>query len=341
MFRSRPAHISFLFALLGMPLSPASHAADSKNTTTIDWVPGMTFALQRVTAVAGVPTPTVVTTDLAVTKSDGTPRTYLTLPGQTATAWQPGLPVYQGDHLRLTVLVATGGAELQTLIVRLDNKPLTVPSSGPWAFDIDTQMLSQGVHFLEAWAKTGMNTPTKTNSSDSTLAFTIAAPGTGGDQPAPPPVLIPTPPGIPLPVPPPDPAAILALSPALKGQPSDPNAIVALHLRTSEEEGDKVIGPVNGTLDLSRRVVLSVDKTPGTTAVRYWYAVVRGSITASISEGLLDPQVDRIKLFQFDNATKQGLFPGQVTLYVWGIDKDNHPGDPVTVPITIPGNAVG
>jgi hypothetical protein len=340
MFRLRFAAVLGLAGLVTGLCGP-THAADHKEAVTVNWVPGMTFVARQVK-----PTGVSVTPDLQVLKADGSPRTYLTQPGQTPISWKLGLPVYQGDKVNLTILVATGGAPLQTLLVRLDNKELTLPATAPWTLSLDTAQLTQGIHFLEAWALTAGPSPfSKDRSSDSTLAFEVVPPpADGGDNGGGGPVIDPVPTdggGDSGPITPPTPQQLLDQSSILKDQTPDPKAQVVLHLRRTVDALDS-LGTVGTVLDVAGLTTVSVDKIPGTRATHYWYAIVRGAVVEVIPGALLNVQTDRLQFFPYDTDPqsphyKKGLHPGTVTLTIWGVDKDNHPGIPIVTVLKIKG----
>lgn len=329
-------------ALLGtaLPVRPSAATPTSPEVVTDNWIPGIAFVAQPVTP-AGV----TVTPDLQVVRADGSPRTYLTQPGQLPTPWALGLPIYQGDRVRLNVLVATGGAPLQTLIVRLDNKDQILPAAAPWVVPIDTTQLSQGVHFIEAWALTAGPSPYAANrSADSTLTFEVVPPKTGGDgsggpvvDPGPTPV---TPPD-PHPITPPTPEQLLTYSPQLKGQTPNPQALISLRLRRSVDSPES-LGPVPSTLLVTGPRFVSADRPNGSMATRYWYAIVRDAAVEVVPQSLLETQTDRLQLFPYVTDPKspgyhRGLHPGVVRLYIWGVDRDNHPGPPVVTTVNIAG----
>jgi len=84
-------------------------------------------------------------------------RTYRTAKG--VSYWRQGLPVFKGDRVKLNVFVSTGGAELAETRVRLDNVEVDRRTSAPWHSSLDTGVLAEGYHFVEAWARTGGDTP--------------------------------------------------------------------------------------------------------------------------------------------------------------------------------------
>ena len=101
--------------------------------------------------------------------ADGqTPRIYDTPQGTTF--WKEGLPVQQGDKVKLNVFVATGGADLKEIKVRLDNAPVADITTSPWNTVIDTASLSTGSHMIEVWAQATGDPP---QSSTKQLSFFV------------------------------------------------------------------------------------------------------------------------------------------------------------------------
>jgi hypothetical protein len=75
-------------------------------------------------------------------------------PGSPPTYWDQTFPVVQSDRVTIDAFIATGGAELGEVRIRLDNKLLSTQTSGPWRIETDTSKLALGHHLVEVWAAT-------------------------------------------------------------------------------------------------------------------------------------------------------------------------------------------
>jgi hypothetical protein len=91
-------------------------------------------------------------------------------PGSPPAYWTRGMPIVKGDRLTVTPLIATGGAELGQVKIRLDNQLLSEQTESPWRFEVDTANLTAGHHLVEVWAAT---TPPKSKHSTATATFLI------------------------------------------------------------------------------------------------------------------------------------------------------------------------
>ena len=76
----------------------------------------------------------------------------------------------QGDKVKLNVFVATGGADLKEIKVRLDNAHIADITTSPWNTVIDTASLGTGSHMLEVWAQATGDPP---QSSTKQLSFFV------------------------------------------------------------------------------------------------------------------------------------------------------------------------
>lgn len=74
-------------------------------------------------------------------------------PGAPPTYWNQDMPVVRGDKVTITPIIATGGAELGIVKVRLDSKEIATGSQAN-KVEVDTATLTEGYHLVEVWAKT-------------------------------------------------------------------------------------------------------------------------------------------------------------------------------------------
>lgn len=253
-----------------------------------------------------------------VFQPDGqTLRTYETPTGNTY--WSPTLPVHPGDKLVLKVFATTGGGELSKLIVRLDNVKIAEPTAAPWTTTVDTSALQQGSHMIEVWAEEG-NDPAK--AATKTFAFVVgdnptqvASTTTEGTAVVEPDMPI----GAPAPSSDPTPKFLI-------GKPVD--AAAGVMVRCDDAEVDQELTSDNGSIAASSPILLYCERTPGGTAVAYGYSITRdGRVVVGSSEA---ESLHYVKIqIQPLADNKTGLLPGKVTLWVWGVDKEGHPSNPV------------
>lgn len=295
-----------LLVCLSLPASPATAARK------INYVPGITLAPE-------------------VLLPDGqTPRTYQTAQGPTL--WSQDLPIQQGDILKLNVFVATGGADLKEIKVRLDNNPVADLKASPWNTRIDTATLSTGYHMVEVWAQATGDPP---QSSTKQLLFDVVKtlPGpaqtavkagdqvyTGGSIS---PVTLPDsdlPPILPAP---------------LLGKPTDADARVLVdYVDATQPSGTPARAAGDQPVLVSDPTLFTVQRAPSGDAVRFTYALVRNGVTILSSDtplSLVSPTERTAIKIQRRTDSLPGLRPGQVSLWVWGVDSQGRPGDPVKV----------
>ena len=247
--------ISLLCA--GTTLSPA-HSADRQS-----YIPGISLVPE-------------------VLEADGvTDRTYNTPQGPTL--WTNGLPIQQGDKIKLNVFAATGGSELQEIKIRLDNVKIADIAAAPWHTVLNTATLQPGYHMVEVWALASGNKP---QSTTRTLSFFIAhqmdakylvqgtqqiltnnavtnVPLEGGADTG-------------------DTAPLLP--DFLKDQPTDAAATVMISARSAasanEAGGAAVTG---GAATINEPTLFAVQPAPGSTATQFAYALVRDGGTFNAS----------------------------------------------------------
>jgi hypothetical protein len=75
-------------------------------------------------------------------------------PGSPPTYWAQDLPVVQGDQVTINPMIATGGAELAQVKIRLDQTQLADRTERPWRVQVNTSDLAAGYHLIEVWAIT-------------------------------------------------------------------------------------------------------------------------------------------------------------------------------------------
>jgi len=257
-----------------------------------------------------------------VTRPDGQPRVYSTSAGPAY--WNETLPVQRGDKLTINVAVATGGADLKRVVVRLDNAKLTEISSSPWTTAIDTAKLTSGAHLIEAWAETAADKP---QSATKSLSFTVldelpAAYRLAGAQEQMDQVPVDTANFVPTP-----PAFLVAAG-------SDPSATV--RLRSSDPAADRLLISHDGVLSITRPVLVWAEGQPNSTAVQFAYAIFRDGVPVVSSTAPGQLQNQRLKL-EAKSSGRPGLRQGPATLVVWGIDGAGKVGEPVRQQIQIGG----
>lgn len=224
-------------------------------------------------------------------------RTYRTADG--AAYWSRGLPVYRGDRVRLNVFVSTGGGELAETRVRLDNTEIARRTAPPWDVSLDTSNLSEGFHFVEAWARTGGANPRA--ATDTLVFFVDPRPGEQATNAALPvaPVTADAPPAL-------DPGAG---GPAVTLTTDDPEAAKAVAAGAAVRIGKPVEFAVAGPADDEGFI----------------YGLYRGGKQLYRSERM--PAGTRIKV-RPHTPEQPGLMPGLVWLVVWGAAKDGRLGPP-------------
>jgi hypothetical protein len=72
-------------------------------------------------------------------------------PGSLPTYWAQNLPVVKGDKVTIAPIIATGGAEVKELRLRLDNNELSRSITTPLRVEVDTSKLAEGYHAVEVW----------------------------------------------------------------------------------------------------------------------------------------------------------------------------------------------
>lgn len=259
-----------------------------------------------------------------VFEPDGqTLRTYHNDSGSTL--WSPEIPIKQGDKLELKIFATTGGSELAKLIVRLDNVKIADLTAAPWTALIDTGTLTPGSHMVEAWAQAGNN---PANAVTKTLSFvvegkvpqqeTISSVGST--------VIEPDQPG----------------GPSVSGVPDVPSFLskktvddnAGLTIRSEDSDVDRVLSTGDQAVTVSTPATIYCERTPGSRAVNYAYALVRDGKVIISSKKPESLQYVKIRLQPLDNG--QGLLPGTISLWVWGIDKQGAPSNPVHHDFVIP-----
>jgi hypothetical protein len=111
---------------------------------------------------------------------DGFPRQYPTSTGTTM--WSPtsGFAIVKGDKIKLNVFVATGGYELKSVKVRMDNVLLATIDKQPWNTVIDTSTIDAGYHVFEIWAQS--DSPSPASSGEQNIMFYIGQTTPAGSE---------------------------------------------------------------------------------------------------------------------------------------------------------------
>ena len=305
---SIPRHRFFAIAVFCLLLT---HGPAQAGKTKINYVPGITLV------------PDVLLAD------DQTPRSYDTPQGPTL--WKEGLPVQQGDKLKLNVFVATGGADLKEIKVRLDNAPIADITASPWNTTIDTAPLGTGSHMVEVWAQATGNPPQSNTKQLSFFLLKQLVKGVQIEQAGGHPVEV-TPTG--------DTNTAPLLPGFLAGKQADADAILAIYSRVASlPSGSPTTAVGTDPMAIDAPTIFIVRPARNSTAKQYAYALARDGqtiLTSNTAYSVSDPrQITAIKI-QKRSDTTDGLRSGQVSLWVWGVDADGRPGDPQKVQLVIP-----
>lgn len=312
----RLASVLLLTTVLGVGMAPPAVHAKSR----VSYKPG----------VAIVP---------EVLDANGQQRTYNTPKGPSL--WTDGLPIQKGDKIKLNVFAATGGSELSRIIVRLDNAKIAQLPKAPWNTVLDTAQMAPGPHMIEVFVETTGDRPQSATKTQSFFITNQLAPQYAYQQPAK--TLIggsiqttggpETDPAF-------NPNAVPDVPEFLKGQSVDENATVAVRARS----GVSPANPTTGGIPVSDRdtpVIINeptlffIEAPQGSTAKNYAFVLARNGQTISAASAPQELVYNAIKLQKRDGATV-GLSSGPLTLYVWGIDAQGRPSNPVKTQISIP-----
>ena len=308
-----PSRTTVLAWVTLAPVLLAYGPAQARGKTKVNYVPGITL------------TPDVFENDGATARLYPTP----TAPGTTL--WKEGLPIQQGDKVKLNVFVATGGADLKEIKVKLDNNPLADRTSSPWNTVIDTSTLSAGTHMVDVWAQASGDPP---QASEKQLSFFVikqlvkgdlTTHSGGGTIETTPPVNADVPPTLP---------AYLA------GKTIDANATVAVRARAASLPVTSSSIPVgDSTVMVSEPEIFLASPAKGSTATKFAYGLVRDGqtiLTSDAAYNMDDPtRITEIKI-QGRTDISPGLRPGLVALWVWGVDAQGNPGNPRKIQLQIP-----
>jgi hypothetical protein len=270
-----------------------------------------------------------------VLQKDGvSEQTYNTTQGPSL--WTETLPIPQGDKIKLNVFVATGGADLKEIIVRLDNARIADITTAPWSETLDTANMQAGYHMIEVWAQASGNPP---QAATKTLTFFVTkdlAPQyrvEGSQQVLYQGTVTNLTPGAKT-----DINAAPVLPDFLKGKSQDLSAGIVVYMQSSASSpttSGAAVPDTTGPLTINEPTLFYVQAAPGSTAVRYAYALVRDGTTINTSTAPLELNYDRIRIEE-RSSTRSGLAPGTVMMWVWGVDADNRPSAPAKVQIVLP-----
>lgn len=267
---------------------------------------------------------------LTVFTSNGDLRIYPTGSGGQE-YYTDGLPIQQGDKIKLGVFVATGGFELKHIKVRLDNQLIADVIHAPWGATIDTGNLPLGNHMIEIWAQSESPAP---YSSDTAIVNFFTAPTV-------PTIAVETHPETVIPNPVPQPTAIVAPPPAstrppfpavLSGLRSSERPVIAFSISPADAQAQYAGGQA---VDLSSPVSVTVIAPKGSTANKFVYILVRDG--AAVFGGTTTSAVNVTKVvLQAKNGASVGLNPGKLTMQAWGLDDQGSYGPMASMDITVP-----
>lgn len=295
--------------LAGPLLGGLPTAAQAADRSKVAYVPGV-----------------ALTTEVLL--ADGkTQRTYNTPKGLSY--WQGDLPIPQGDTMKITAFVATGGAELGNVKIRVDNAKIADLTQAPWAATLDTATLAPGYHMLEVWAQTSGDRP---QASSKTLSFYVtkelspefAVKGSqqslqNGTLTTENPVAG-------------DADAVPPLPDFLRGKPVDANARVELTAQQPQAAAALKFG--SSAITIAGPTVLYARAKPGSKATQYAFVLARDGASILTATRPLALGYQRINI-QKRTETTPGLRPGTVVLWVWGMDAAGHPGAPIKTVLDI------
>lgn len=318
-----PRRLGMLAMLSGLLLIHAPASAAKKHHTEINWKPAINLE-----------------GDLLLPDAQ-TPATVWTAQGPTPWSLSAAAPtpIPQGDKLRLNVFVATGGASLSEVKVRLDNIQIADLTAAPWNTVIDTAKLTPGAHMIDVWAQATGNPP-----QDSSLekGFTVIGPAAASPM-FPPPTVPQGPPSPPVVVP---------------DTATDTQAKVALFYHQGDPtQADIPLTAANDVVSVTQPTQIKVRlvTAPGNDAAYYVYAITTDGVTiqqapeqyallsathATDTNIQVQPQARTPAAVQAQSQTPgqipPGLPPGQYTLWVWPVNGAGHPGAPVEAILQIP-----
>lgn len=241
-----------------------------------------------------------------VRTAQGELRTYRLADG--ATYWKEGLPVFRGDRVKINVFVSSGGEDLAESVVRLDNVTVSRKTAPPWDVGLTTDTLTEGYHFVEAWARTGGAEP---RDASKTLVFFVD-PRAVGQATTVSPVL-----------------ETVALSD--EAVPKLPPAAGGPSVQISADLSDAQAALTSGkVLRLTGPVEFSISGPAPNEG--FVYALYRGETEIHRSERL--EVGTRVKL-RPDAPDAPGLLPGRIWFVVWGMDRENRLGPARIVPVEV------
>lgn len=277
-----------------------------------------------------------ITIEPTVLQSDGHTPVMFTAKDGSSTLWTPDQPVARGSVIKLSTFVATGGADLAQVIVRLDNARIATLTSEPWSTNLDTSTMSVGYHMVEVWAQ-ATGDPTQTNTK--TLSFYVA-------DPVQPQAAVAASPDI-------EPAHSVAdtdddttttteapaisddVPPAfMTGKSIDGSAVVKI--RSTNVQIDQQLLAHASSINLTSPVLVYFSRPAGSTAVSYAYSFMRDGQSIVAPSTPLSLKFARLRI-EPRTEKQAGFRPGHVTLWVWGIDKAGQPSNPLRQDLVIIG----
>jgi hypothetical protein len=302
-------------ALLGGAVAPMTAQAKSQ----VSYVPGISLV------------PEVLMPDGVNDRTYNTP--------QGLSLWMNSLPIQQGDKIKLNVFAATGGADLKQIIVRLDNDKLPdMPiTTAPWSTVLDTTSLTPGYHMVEVWAEASGDKP---QSTTRTLTFFVTKQMDAKYlvQPSQEQLTNGQTTEIPIEGGPNQSAAsdTPQLPSFLVGQATDSSAAVTITARSAaSNSGTGGALVTDGIVTINEPTLFLVQPALNSTATQFAYALVRDGVTFNASTAPLPAAYQAIRIEKRTDTTA-GLRAGTVTLWIWGIDAQGQPSEPVKTQLSIP-----
>lgn len=304
-----------LTSIMGVGMTPQAALAKSR----VSYKPGVAIASE-------------------VMDAAGKQRIYNTPNGPSI--WTDGLPIQQGDKIKLNVFAATGGADLGRIIVRLDNAKIAQIAKAPWNTVLDTSKMTTGPHMIEVFVETAGDRPQSATKTQSFFITKELAPQyvyqpavthvgdslqtNGGPEI--------------------DPAYDPNVGPDvpdfLKGQTTDENATVAVRARSGASpvdptKGGDIVSDSDANVIINEPTIFFIEAPQGSTAKKYAFVLARNGQTITQATEPQELVYNAIKLQKRDGETP-GLSTGPLTLYVWGIDAEGRPSNVVKTQISIP-----
>jgi hypothetical protein len=222
-------------------------------------------------------------------------------PGFPPTYWYQDLPVVQGDKVTINAMIATGGAELGAVKIRLDHNELKTGTEAAWRVEVNTADLTPGYHLVEVWASTK---PPASKENSATLGFLV--------------------------VPQNDPLLLaIAPAPGEPGPPVSPEEQLACAIRSRETEVDKAI-TTSSSATVAGPTLFYVSAGPA--VKEFFYTLTRDGRVTYTSPRL--PAVTSI-LLEPQKPEGVGLAPGTLILTARAGDGEGRFGAPAWITVHV------